>query len=1227
MTDKNLRNRLLVILAVVTVGAILIWPPQTKLRAGLDIAGGTSLILEIDDSDAKRENFPNLAEEMKKLLQRRVDPQGVSNIVWRVVGSNRLEVQMPLPPPQAAGLRKRYEDLVDELIQLNLTRKALYDAFEQAEPARTETLSELARRHEAPADLLRAAAERHDALQQLQREKQQRSQTAPATAPEAAPDSEFELALRDAREYFEDAIASCMINNIEQARLRDVLEMDAGSAARRASIEAMKQKRPGLAEKIDAIVAAHQSWRNIRGLLDGPQDLMRLLRGAGVLEFRILADPNPDSPTEYDRYIENLRKSGPYFTPGDRYRWFRIDNPVAFFSLRSTADLDRVNPASAGVVADKFDEQWYVLSREGRDYQMIGDASRTWSLKRAMGNRDEHGKPEVNFLFDARGGAMFRQLTAANIGKQLCILVDGVAYSSATIQTAIGTSGRITGDFSWEKVNYLVQTMQAGALPARLKDTPLSEKTIGSSLGQQNLQNAFRAGMVGLAAIVVFMMFYYGLSGMVANVCLLMNIFLVLAVMALLNARFTLDGIAGVILSIGMAVDANVLIYERMREEKERGSSLRMIIKNGYDKALSTILDSNITTLLTCLIIYYVGSEEIKGFGLTLGWGIALNIFTAVFVSRTLFTALLRFNILRDVKMRKLIGTPAIDWVSKARLFVPVSILVTVIGLALLFARGRENIFDIEFLGGVSAEVEVAEGSGLNDVSIGQRLRAVGQAISADAAKLAQAEVVPASAEPAHFRVRAAGIAAGRLVSLIAEPLEEQQVAGEGGEEQPLLARGGVQAAADGDGVEVRTTIGVTSAQLQEFVRGLSGRSVQFGENLARANIGAVLEAGGKPGRYWNVTTTVSNKALVRDALMTSLGTDLVIQPRVHYVLRNPNGEPYPIRERRIDAVVPGLPPLADGDLTDLLGGAAYHLDQLNPPQSAAGLRDRLRYMRMQALYQDVPFRMPAVFGVTPATDDNGVPLMGSDGQPRYSSVVVALVDPDFTYESDTAAWAATFGGVEWAIIRETLETEQSLRRVSQFKPQVAAQAQTQAILAVVLSWVMIIGYVWLRFGRVTYGFGGVAALVHDVLIALAFIGVSGWLGRTALGHALLIEDFKIDMTIIAALLTIIGYSINDTIVIFDRIRELRGRLGIVTADVINNAINQTFSRTILTVLTVLIVLFIMYVMGGSSIRGFTFCMLIGSFIGAYSTIVIAAPLLLVGMGERSGRGGQAARA
>jgi SecD/SecF fusion protein len=230
----------------------------------------------------------------------------------------------------------------------------------------------------------------------------------------------------------------------------------------------------------------------------------------------------------------------------------------------------------------------------------------------------------------------------------------------------------------------------------------------------------------------------------------------------------------------------------------------------------------------------------------------------------------------------------------------------------------------------------------------------------------------------------------------------------------------------------------------------------------------------------------------------------------------------------------------------------------------------------------------------------------------------VVSADPQYSYSAAPDIWRTGFAKEELNLVTQTLDQEQTLRKVTTFKPQVAGQAQTQAVLAMLLAWAMIIAYIWIRFGQLRYGVAGVIALVHDVLIALAFVGISGWIGgeNHPIGRLLGIEDFKIDMTIIAALLTLIGYSINDKIVIFDRIREVRGRLGIVTPKTINDSLNQTLSRTLLTGVTVLVVLLIMYIFGGISIRGFNYCMFIGVITGTYSSIAIAAPLLLFGAKE-----------
>lgn len=1211
MFEKNLSQRLGLIGVVVVIALLALVDFRDRklnLRPGLDIAGGVSLIFEIDD-EGMQDN-PNLAEEMKVLLQKRVDPKGVYDLKWRVHGRNRIEVQMPLPPKDAKRLQEEYLKAEEELFSTNLKPSAVEAAVRMPVAQRADEIRRLAAGSAQREQLLMAAARAYDTYEAAQVDLRRARAGEPvkplempdqvASAPTSGPSPQeieaLETARRDAQEIYEDALAAVLAVNLDATRFKDILEMEATSQIRKNSLAELEAKHPEIKDKMAAVVEKHAVWRQSRGALDGPADLQRLLRGAGVLEFRILTEPNPENMTKYDRYRRQLQEIGPRPRPGDEDGWFHIDNPLAFFNLNSPEELrtfDYKNNRS--FVVEKRGEMYYVLARLSPEYGLLHGQS--WQLKRAMIDRDQSGRLCVQFQLDQAGGNLFEDLTRKNLQKWLCILLDGTAYSAAVIQSKISTHGQITGDFSLEKVSYLVQTMQAGALPARLKETPLSERTIGSSLGEANLSKALNSGRIAALAVVAIMIGYYYLCGAVAVAALTLNVFLTLAILAMLDARMTLDGIAGIILSIGMTVDANVLIYERMREEKERGSSLRLVVKNGFDKAFTTIFDSNITTLLTCVIIYYVGSEEIKGFGLTLGWGIVLNLFTSVFVSRTLFALLMKYNLLKDVKMMHLIPPPTIDWYGKRKLFVGISLAVIASGLALTWYRGKDML-DVEFRGGVNAELELKQ-RGLNDIDIARKLSDVSAALKADAGKLAQAAVEAAS-EPNTFIISVPGVDQKRIAAFIVEPLEDAA----------LLQRGGLDMRAGEERVRIRVKEGTTADQLQTLIRGLTTTAAAAADNIARASVGSVIDLGNESekGLIWSVTTIETNKRLVQNALESAVGGDLKIQPRIAYVFRGQDGRPMPITDSRLENVLPGMPQGFSADVTDYREGAALWFDEMNPPQTIQAIRTRLKNMRLQPGYQDYPYRPFEVIGVIPtgAQDENG--------QPLYSSMVVVLSDPAYRYSEDADRWLSEFAAKEQTLAMATLDSEQTLRKVSQFKPQIAAQSQTRATLALLLSWAMIIGFVWIRFGRPSYGIAGVVALVHDVLVALCAIAVSGVIGGGgAFGSVLLIDDFKISMPIIAAFLTIIGFSINDTIVIFDRIRELRGRLGVVTPRIINDAVNQCMARTLLTSFTVLVVLLAMYIFGGSSIRGFNYAMFLGSISGVYSTVAIAAPILLFG--------------
>jgi SecD/SecF fusion protein len=200
-----------------------------------------------------------------------------------------------------------------------------------------------------------------------------------------------------------------------------------------------------------------------------------------------------------------------------------------------------------------------------------------------------------------------------------------------------------------------------------------------------------------------------------------------------------------------------------------------------------------------------------------------------------------------------------------------------------------------------------------------------------------------------------------------------------------------------------------------------------------------------------------------------------------------------------------------------------------------------------------------------------------------------------------------------WEVVNDAIARPADLKRVTNFNPQVARSMVRDATIAIVLSMFFITAYVWLRFGNLKYGTATIIALLHDALMTVGLIGLSHYIAGTLLGNALMIEPFRMNLTLVAAILTVMGYSVNDTIVVFDRIRENRGKFGHINRKVINDSINQTFSRTILTGGTTLVVLLVMYIWGGPSIHGFTFAMLGGVLVGTYSSIAIAAPILLLG--------------
>ena len=322
------------------------------------------------------------------------------------------------------------------------------------------------------------------------------------------------------------------------------------------------------------------------------------------------------------------------------------------------------------------------------------------NVKRAVVNRDPlTSKPEIHFTLDSEGAEKFALITRENIGRQMAIVLDHELYSAPTIQGEIpGGSGQITGNFDLKEAMELANALE-NPLEAPVKI--IQQLVVDPTLGKDSIRSGITAAIVGTLAVSVFMLVYYMLSGMIANVALIANLIILLGVMCSVDTTFTLPGIAGIVLTVGMAVDANVLIYERIREELGKGKSLRGAVAAGYDRAFSTIFDSHVTTLISSVILIYMGTGSVKGFGVALTIGVAASLFTALVVTRLIFDWLLDRDLIKSLPMLHFIRATKLDFMQFAKPAFAISWCLIAIGIGYGVYRGKA-MFNHEFLGGDS---------------------------------------------------------------------------------------------------------------------------------------------------------------------------------------------------------------------------------------------------------------------------------------------------------------------------------------------------------------------------------------------------------------------------------------------------------------------------------------------------------------------------------------------
>ncbi|HRP61840.1 MAG TPA: protein translocase subunit SecD [Phycisphaerales bacterium] len=1169
---QNIALKLALIIIVLGGCAFMLYPPKEKIRLGKDLRGGVSLIYSVRMDDKVTDRMAVLMQTIQ-VLQDRVNPQGVLDISMEPLGDDRIEIVMPLPNAEVLGLRRAYEATLERLLREAQIPPGRLDAALRANRAPEEFGSD------AVSERGRMVTRLQDTYNSLQsaRAAYDEAKAAGAAADELA---RLEQSVAQLLIDFEDQRELVLKLSLDRARVLRVMSLSSRgerqlNAQRQPVLDAagqpvmlpspreieltnLKGEYPQLAALLTETAAAYDAYQSRRTGFDDPEDLKRLLRGAGVLEFRIAVRDGADDVNAADLRAQ-LAERGPEGTDSPVARWFEINDLRQWYETPEELAFLQANPQQffaqrRGLVAADRDGRYYLLLYTTAARSMTHGGETRWTVRSAARDIDRHGRPAVSFTLDTSGGALMNRMTGPHVGEPMAIVLDGQVYSAPTLQSQIGSRGQITGQFSPAELSYLIRVLAAGSLEARLSERPIAENTLGPSLGEDNLRAGRDAFIIAIIAISVFMTLYYFFAGMVAVFALFANGLIIFGVMAGIDGTFTLPGLAGIVLTIGMAVDANVLIYERIREEMFTGEfDLRGAIRQGYGKALSTIVDANVTNLIVCFVLYQYATVEVKGFALTLAIGIAATLFTTLFVTRQIYYLYTDFFRKKSLPMLPTAVPaihhflePNINWIGLRKMFWAVSAIGLIGSIILIGSRGVD-LFDTELRGGVAVTMRTGVlGEGSGDNAERRWLRHVGPGSVEERIRAIGTNVDPASTN--------------REATILRE-----------------FARASV----------------LTVGETRRVEGGIEGQSFQvkvpnprgFGDN--------------------EVITDVIIRAVV-----DAFGEELDVTPPLNFRGEGTSDHAEFTSPIEFDVLGQNIGDLRYTErVTDFLGGVLVVIQDIQPPVQLDDVEARIARMRSQPDFGTARGRDVQVIGLDPA-----VPTDPSRG---YSAIAVAVSDPSLSFARvDFSVWDRELAAVEWNLISSAMATPPSLEQVSSFSAAVARTLAANAQVAVLLSLAGILLYIWIRFGSLRYSLAAIAALIHDVIIALGVLALTAYLSRMVFGKMLLVEEFRIDLGVVAALLTIIGYSLNDTIVILDRIRENRGKMPLATAATINRSINQTISRTVLTSFTTLLAVLIMYIEGGSGIRAFAFCLLVGLMVGTYSSIAIAAPLVFASGGN-----------
>lgn len=876
------------------------------------------------------------------------------------------------------------------------------------------------------------------------------------------------------------------------------------------------------------------------GASGGVEGIVKVVTSLGDLAFRIQARPipssNPDAPRkqvgpakfeewkqiEYSRYRQLVDN-------GDEYRPIsRKDNPNA--------------------------EPFYLVKREGTEGTSINDFAVCeipddrhnfdgGILENPRVSRNEtNNQPTVVFDVKESWQNVFGEWTGANVGQPMAIILNEeftgtgdapIIQSKLTSNVQI-TLGSLTFSEAKKRAKELATVLQTGSL--KIRPVLESRNRIGATLAGESRSRGILAVMFAFGLVLLFMLLYYRGAGLVANFALLLNLLLLVGFLAFFQAVLTLPGIAGIVLTVGMAVDANILINERIREERRLGRSLRRALHEGYAKALSAIIDANVTSLITAAFLYTYGSGPIKGFAVTLAIGLLVSMFTAIYVTRTVFEWRASKGGMQNLGTYGNAEPPKFNWIGMRRIFAPISVILVVGGLLIFSATDKYTLYDVDFTGGYKLQVQFTEET------------------SPDTVREALANGSPMNVEVKSRDYNASGKLVTMTHNLTVGPYPNAET----------LAVGSA-----GTLVEIK---------VQRLFEGVPEGVLEADQAKAFETYVRTLFQG-KLVPTWVLD---GPKAFTHTGVGDSNPlTDVSGGLHTRVALADPDGV------------------LAVEDLSELLKTKF-------PYFTYAGNK---RVRNEPAAVTDFTRNVHIVPGESPATGIKvfDVYTKATVGQRTVELSTDHMAENLAEYLGSKAFREALAErvGKDRAADTEGVGLSDPFPSQDQIGSTVAQRLKNDAMVALFLSLIGIIIYIAIRFNSRSMGFAAVLCLFHDVAITL---------GVTAIVNQMGIIDAKINLAMVAAFLTLVGYSVNDTVVVFDRIREERGKRRTISPGMINLAINLTLARTIRTSLTFLLVcvaLFAFNLGQRNVLEGFSFLLIVGSIVGTYSTIAISSPLLL----------------